>query len=221
MSTPRGLVVAKAPVPGFAKTRLAARVGAHNAAELAAAALLDTLAAVADAFGECHLALAGDVDDACRSDEIRAAVASWHVFAQEGTTFGDRLAHAHRVVAGCGPGPVVQVGMDTPQVTASVLAAAVDELRPGGGVLGPAEDGGWWLLGLDDPTAADVLPDVVMSTDRTGSDTRRALAGRGVALATTTTLCDVDTIEDAEAVALVAPLTRFATAWSALGCEVS
>ena len=55
----RALVMAKAPVPGRVKTRLGARVGMEVAAELAAAALLDTIAACRSAFAECHLALDG------------------------------------------------------------------------------------------------------------------------------------------------------------------
>jgi glycosyltransferase A (GT-A) superfamily protein (DUF2064 family) len=221
MSAARALVVAKAPVPGLAKTRLGARIGYDAAADLAAAALLDTLDAASSAFAECHLALAGDLGDASRSIEIRAALRSWHVFGQEGVTLGDRLAHAHRTVAAFRAGAVVQVGMDTPQVTASMLTGAADLLRAGGGVLGPAEDGGWWLLALSDPVAADVLADVTMSSARTRADTRRALAGRGVFVANTRTLRDVDTVDDARLVARAAPGTRFAEAWSALGVEVA
>lgn len=225
MSTPRRphvLVVAKAPVPGQAKTRLGAHVGMHAAAELAAAALLDTLSACAAAFsGRCHLALAGDLRAACRADELAAALRLWHVFAQEGETFGDRLAHAHRTVGRSSSCPVVQVGMDTPQVTPAILSSAAALLSPGGGVIGPAHDGGWWLLALSHAPAAETLTGVRMSTPRTGFDTRRALTGWGVRLATTRTLRDVDTADDATAVARVASGTRFAAAWDRLGGEVA
>jgi glycosyltransferase A (GT-A) superfamily protein (DUF2064 family) len=211
----RGLVVAKAPVPGLAKTRLAEHVGAVAAAELAAAALLDTLEACAAAFeGRCHLALAGDLDDACRALEIQAALRTWHVFGQEGVSLGARLAHAHGVLASEAPGPVVQVGMDTPQATAELLAEAAGRLRPGHGVIGPADDGGWWLLGLAEPAHAVVLSGVAMSARRTGFDTRRALTGWGVQLSSTRTLRDVDNVTDAAVVAAEAPDSRFAEAWS-------
>jgi hypothetical protein len=84
----RILVMAKSPVPGQVKTRLAAGVGDETASDLAAAALLDTLAACHAAFpGECHLALAGDVAGAARGSAIRQALRSWHVFDQVGATF--------------------------------------------------------------------------------------------------------------------------------------
>jgi len=217
----RALVVAKAPVPGEAKTRLAAEIGDEGAAELAAAALLDTLSACESAFaGRCHLALAGDLAGASRADEIRAALRAWRVFEQVGTSFGERLAHAHRTLAADRTGGVVQVGMDTPQVTPELLADAAELLRPGGGVIGPAHDGGWWLLGLDHPAAAEVLAGVPMSTARTGFDTRRALTGWGVRVATAPVLRDVDTVADAAVVADEAAGTRFAEAWSRLRAGV-
>jgi uncharacterized protein len=214
--------VAKAPVPGLVKTRLGAGVGDRAAADLAAAALLDTLEACAATFGgRCHLALAGDLDACARAGEITAALRRWQVFSQRGDTFGERLAHAHRTVAAVAPGPVVQVGMDTPQLTTGVLEQAAALVRPGHGVLGPATDGGWWLLGLDDPRAAEVLVGVPMSTRRTGFDTRRALTGWGVRLATVPALRDVDTAEDAAVVAAGSPGTRFARAWARVGAEVA
>jgi glycosyltransferase A (GT-A) superfamily protein (DUF2064 family) len=215
--TAHALVVAKAPVPGEAKTRLGADVGDDAAAELAAAALLDTLAACADAFpGRCHLALAGDLGRAARGSELRSALRSWHVFDQVGTTFGARLAHAHLTLAAEWSAPVVQVGMDTPQVTAALLSGAAEGLRPGYGVLAPADDGGWWLLGLGQPAAAQVLAGIPMSTPRTAFDTRRALVGWGVRVTTAPVLRDVDTVADAAVVAREAPATRFAEAWSRL-----
>lgn len=217
-----GLVVAKAPVAGLVKTRLAARVGAEVAADLAAAALLDTLAACAAAFGPwCHLALAGDLGAAHRSEEIRAALRGWHVFAQLGADLGERLAHAHRTVAERTGAGVVQVGMDTPQVRPAALVAAAAGVGPGRGVIGPAVDGGWWLLGLGEPGAADALSGVPMSTGRTGHDTRQALARRGVRLATARTLRDVDTAADAAVVARQAPASRFAEAWSRIDEDVA
>lgn len=218
----RALVVAKAPVPGLAKTRLGEHVGHVAAADLAAAALLDTLDACAVAFpGACHLALAGDLRDARRGDDIRAALRTWQVFAQQGESLGERLAHAHGTVAAETSGAVVQVGMDTPQLTSELLADAGDALQPGHGVIGPADDGGWWLLGLAEPAEAVVLAEVPMSTPRTGFDTSRALTGRGVRLASTRTLRDVDTATDAALVAAQAPGTRFAQVWARVGVEVA
>lgn len=209
----RVLVVAKAPVPGLAKTRLGARIGMTAAAEVAAAALLDTLAECAAAFpGECHVALTGDLSRAAHGEEITAALAGWEVHPQRGDGFAERLAHAH---ADVGPGPVVQIGMDTPQATGDHLRAAAAGLDDHDAVLGHAEDGGWWVLALRDPAHAAVLRGVPPSTPDTGSRTLAALRGRGLRVGDTATLRDVDEVEDAVAVAALAPNGRFAAAWSA------
>ena len=211
--TGRALVVAKAPVPGRVKTRLAAAVGTDLAARLAAAALLDTLEACAAAFEECHLALDGDLGEAIRGGALRSATSGWHVFAQSSGDMGARLAHAHETVAAGGHGPVVQVGMDTPQVSAALLASVADRAVAGTAVLGPAVDGGWWVLGLADVRGAGSLVEVEMSTPDTGAATRAALIGAGLRVRSVATLRDVDTVEDAASVAAAVPATRFAAAW--------
>lgn len=213
MSCPRVLVVAKAPVPGQVKTRLGAQLGHAAAAELAAAALLDTIAACRRTFAPAGrlLALAGDLADAVRGDEIARALDGWSVARQRGATFAARLANAHvDVPVG---GPVLQVGMDTPQVTPELLAGAAAALTGHDAVLGPAEDGGWWVLGLREPAAAGALHDVPMSTSATCARTRAVLVAAGVGVGTTTTLRDVDTAADADVVARAAPDGEFARAW--------
>jgi glycosyltransferase A (GT-A) superfamily protein (DUF2064 family) len=208
------LVVAKAPRPGRVKTRLGAEVGPLEAARLAAAALLDTLTACTAAVGpqRCHLALDGDLDGAERGAEIRSLLSGWTVTDQRGAGLGERLAHAHRAIGG----PVVQIGMDTPQVTPGLLAATTDGLSGHDAVLAPAADGGWWALALRDPGRAAALRAVPMSTPTTYDDTRAALRAGGSSVAGAPLLRDVDTRADAEAVAAAAPDTEFARAWRAL-----
>jgi glycosyltransferase A (GT-A) superfamily protein (DUF2064 family) len=212
----RVLVMAKAPVPGVSKTRLAATVGDDAAADVAAAALVDTLAAAADTVGaaSCVLALAGDLADGARAADVRAALAGWTVVEQRGDGFDERLAHAH---ADAGDGPLLQVGMDTPQLTPDLLRAAAARLLDHDTVLGAAEDGGWWVLGRHDAGAAEALRGVTMSTPTTYDDTRAALLDRGLGVATTAVLRDVDERDDADTVALAAPGTRFAQAWARVG----
>ena len=206
------LVMAKAPVPGLVKTRLAVDIGDQPAAELAAAALLDTIDAV-DACGATGLlSLAGDLADAVRGPEIGSALTRWSVTAQRGESFAERLVNAH---ADAGAGLVVQIGMDTPQVTAALLRAAADALADHDAVLGPAHDGGWWALARRDPRVAEALAEVEMSTASTGTDTERALVAAGHRVARTVSLLDVDTLDDADEVARLAPRTRFARAWRA------
>ena len=195
------LVVAKAPVPGFAKTRLAATLGDEAAADLAAASLLDTLDAVASSSATARVvAMTGDLDRASRSDEIRARLADFVVVDQRGDAFGDRLAHAHADAAAATGLPVLQIGMDTPQVTAALLDECATTLLASEAVLGMASDGGWWVLGVHDPVAAEALRDVPMSRADTGALTLTALTATGLDVAIVATLTDLDTIDDLDQV---------------------
>lgn len=211
------LVVAKAPVPGLAKTRLAADLGDERAADIAAAALLDTLDAVADTPVAARVvALTGDLDAACRAESIRERLSTFAVVKQRGATFAERLANAHSdaaAVSGCGA--VVQIGMDTPQVDAALLAECASALLGAHAVLGPARDGGWWLLGVAHPDTAQCLLDVPMSQPDTGALTCVALGRTGGPVMLAESLADVDTLADISAVrAACRPSSRFATSTS-------
>ncbi|MBB4688162.1 TIGR04282 family arsenosugar biosynthesis glycosyltransferase [Amycolatopsis jiangsuensis] len=214
------LVIAKAPVPGFAKTRLCPPATAGQAGEIAAAALLDTLDAVTATAGALPVvAMTGDLAAAARSAEIGQALRRTTVIAQRGWDFGTRLANAHADITAVHAGlPVLQIGMDTPQVTPALLTDAIRPVLEGAhsAVLGGAEDGGWWGLGLADPRHADVLAQVPMSQEDTGDRTREALAASGLRVGELPVLSDVDTIADARRVAALRPGSRFAAAVDAV-----
>ncbi|MEV4056785.1 DUF2064 domain-containing protein [Amycolatopsis sp. NPDC049688] len=218
------LVVAKAPVPGLAKTRLCPPATPAEAAEIAAAALLDTLDAVCAVPGAVPVvAMTGDLGAAARSTEIGAALRRAFVLPQRGRDFGARLANAHADAAAAHPGlPVLQIGMDTPQVTPESLAAAAAPVRHGDhdSVLGPAVDGGWWALGLAEPRHAQVLADVPMSRDDTGIRTLQALVACGLRPTGAARLSDVDTMAEARSVSAACPGSRFARAVAAVGGRV-
>jgi rSAM/selenodomain-associated transferase 1 len=203
------LVVAKAPVPGRAKTRLGAEVGDDVAAELARASLLDTLESCEAAFDRCFLALEGTADAS-----LECRLGGWTVFPQRGDRLGERLAGAFADVALHTRGPVVQIGMDTPQAGPADLARVATMLADVDAIVGPAQDGGWWALGLRDSRHAQVLREVRMSTPTTYVDTVAALESTGATAGATQVLTDVDTLADADVVAALVPTTRFAVAWS-------
>ena len=214
------LVMAKAPAPGQVKTRLGATIGDTAAAELAAASLLDTLDACETAFDECHLALAGDLGRAVRGHELRARTAAWRVHDQRGDRFAARLAHAH-ADAGRSGRHIVQIGTDTPQISGSLLRGVAGAVGNGNhAVLGPAEDGGWWVLAVTNPIYTSALRTVRMSTARTCDDTRLALEKAGASVHLGATVRDVDTVSDAAHVAACAPGTRFGRLWFELRSAV-
>ncbi|MGU3498084.1 TIGR04282 family arsenosugar biosynthesis glycosyltransferase [Mycobacterium sp. C31M] len=205
------LVVAKAPVPGLAKTRLAADLGDQVAADIAAAALLDTLDAVARTpVRRRVVAMTGDLAQACRSDEIADRLADFTVIPQRGDGFAERLVHAHHD-AGADGSPVIQIGMDTPQVSPELLGECAHGLQQADAVLGMAADGGWWVLGVRNAAMADCLRDVPMSQPDTGAVTLAALRHTGINVRLVSELTDVDTTADIDAVRAACPPTgRFA-----------
>ena len=197
------LVMAKAPVPGNVKTRLCPPCTPEAAAGIAAASLADTMEA------------ASSVPDAWRVlvlDGAYPAPDGWTTVRQRGVGLGERLTRAFADTRRPGR-PTLLIGMDTPQVTASLLGQAFELLTWADAVLGAAADGGWWALGLREPGHASVLRDVPMSTDRTGPLTLRALRQRGLRVAPLPMLRDVDTARDAVEVAALCPSgSRFAAA---------
>jgi uncharacterized protein len=211
------LVVAKAPEPGRAKTRLAATVGDRVAAGIAAAALLDTLDAVAAAPVAARVvAFTGDLSAAAGAAEIRQRLESFTVIPQRGGDFADRLAYAHADAAS--GYPVLQIGMDTPQVTADLLTGCAQRLLDASAVLGLACDGGWWVLGVGEPAMAECLRTVPMSQPDTGELTLKALRANGIDVTQVQRLADVDVVDDVAGVRdACGPGSRFARITRAAG----
>jgi uncharacterized protein len=206
------LIVAKAPVPGRAKTRLAAIVGDEAAADIAAAALLDTLDAVtAAAVRGKVVALTGNLDRASHGNEIRECLADFTVVPQRGADFAERLTNAHLDAAAAHELPVLQIGMDTPQVTAELITECAQALLHSDAVLGMASDGGWWVLGVTEAAMAGCLRTVPMSRSDTGAETLAALRNAGLDVELVAELTDVDTVDDVDSVCrMCAPDSRFA-----------
>jgi glycosyltransferase A (GT-A) superfamily protein (DUF2064 family) len=197
------LVLAKAPVAGFAKTRLTPPLTPPEAARVAAAALLDTLDSVLRTqVAHRMVAFTGNLATAENGSELTRALREFEIVPQRGASFGARLVNAHADAAHHGL-PVLQIGMDTPQIGPDVLNRAARDLSASDhALLGPAEDGGWWALGLPAPQAARILLDLPMSTTKTGMLTRKALQDCGNQVQSLPTFADVDTFGDALRVAV-------------------
>lgn len=214
------VVIAKAPVAGLAKTRLAATVGDQAAADIAAAALLDTLDAVEATPAQAKvLALTGDLDHASSGTEIHSRLHTLQVVPQRGDDFSARLANAiDDAAATAGTRPVLLIASDTPQVTAALLIECAQALLETDVVFGLARDGGWWVIGVTDPSMADCLHTIPTSRSDTGPATLEALRANGLAVTLVAELSDVDTVDDMEIVrAECAPDSRFIHAIKAAG----
>jgi rSAM/selenodomain-associated transferase 1 len=207
------IVIAKMPIPGQVKTRLTPPFSPQEAALLARAALVDTLEVVTAApVARKVLALSPEPE----------TTPSWlpggfEVIPQRDGGLDERLAGAF-TDAYAGGMPMVLIGMDTPQVTASLLIDAAIPLVSGeaDAVLGPAADGGFWLLGLRAPNWS-LLHGVPMSRADTGQAQLERLQSAGLRVALMPELVDVDYARDAMRVAADIPDSRFATVLAQTG----
>jgi len=208
-------IIAKEPIPGRVKTRLCPPFSPVEAASLAEASLRDTLRAVRATPAVRHVL----VLDGRPGPWIPPG---FDVVAQRGNDLGQRLSAAFRDCVSTCDEPVVLVGMDTPQMTSGMLLDASDRLAADGAdagsrraVIGPADDGGFWLIALShvDPLVFD---GVRMSTSTTGRDQIAQLHRRGFDVRFTRSLRDVDTADDAAAAAAEAPSSDFAACLAGL-----
>lgn len=202
--------MAKAPVAGRSKTRLCPPCTPQEAAALAEAALADTLATVASTPDVRPIAVLDGAQGAWLPKGVE-------VIGQRGDGLARRIAAAFEDAGG----PAFLIGMDTPQVSVAMLEAALARLdRPGvDAVLGEAEDGGWWGVGVRVPDRR-LFEGVPMSTPRTGAEQRQRLADRGLSCAPLPTLRDVDRFADAVAVAGMIPGSRFARTLARIGSRL-
>ncbi len=98
-----------------------------------------------------------------------------------------------------------------------MLTECAEELLSAQAVLGLADDGGWWVLGVSDSAMADCLRDVPMSRPDTGALTLAALYAKGIEVSLVAEIADFDTIDDIGAVRRVCPAdSRFVRATKAV-----
>jgi len=204
------LVLAKEPVPGRVKTRLIPPCSPLEAAQIAEAALTDTLAAAVGCGADrVVLALDGKVGAWCPPGV--------HVVPQGSGDLAARLATTWCATSG----PALQIGMDTPQLSAADLDAALARLAAPAvdAVLGLALDGGWWAIGLRSSEPA-VFAGIPTSRADTGARQLARLVSLGLRTARLSDRRDVDTWADALLVTDEAPRTRFAAAVRAVPAPV-
>jgi len=196
---PHVLVMAKEPRPGRVKTRLCPPCSPDEAAAVAAAALADTL----DAVARCGVARKVLALDGRPGPWLPPG---FEVVAQRGGDFNARLANAWRDTGGAG----LQIGMDTPQVHPSELDALLGELDRSDAVLGHALDGGWWVVGWRDADPQAMFAGIPMSAPDTGRMQESRIAALGLRVHRAAPKRDIDTIDDLQVVAADHPHLRTA-----------
>lgn len=184
-ANPRLVLFSRYPEPGKAKTRMIPTLGPDGAAALHKKLAERTLTTLRKTDLPIELRYTGAPESRFRQwlgDDI--------AYAEQGEgDLGDRMARASQ------PAPVIFLGSDCPDLHPRHIAEAAQALISSNVVIGPAEDGGYWLLGL--AKRFDYLFEVMpWGTDQILPITLSRLAARGIAPAMLETLADCDRPED-------------------------
>ena len=183
------IVMAKAPVPGYAKTRLIPALGAVGAADLASRLLVHAVA-------QARAADLGPVDLCCAPDHTHIGFASQAqqaglvLSSQSEGDLGARMSHAFDRWLPCS-GRVLMIGIDAPAIDAALLQQAARALDETDAVFVPALDGGYALIGLRQP-APRLFANMVWSTASVMAVTRNRLLAAGLRHTELASVADID-----------------------------
>ncbi len=187
------IVFLKHPKPGAVKTRLAPALGAETAAALYRALAEEVLVATAPRLGEYETLVFFDPPEAV--EEMRAWLPGARLRPQCAGDLGVRMAEAFARTFERGARRVAIIGTDVPAMTRETVAGALADLEESDVVVGPAEDGGYYLLALREPRP-ELFENVAWSTPTVLEETLARAATAGLRVQQLQRLRDIDTLED-------------------------
>lgn len=202
MSAKEILIFARTPELGKVKTRLAAEVGDAAALDLYHRLLAHTCDTVTRSGFPARAHLAGPMPDTDLWSD-----AGFRRFPQADGDLGARMSAAFAQAFADGVRSVVIIGTDCPGLSPAHLHEAMKALETHEAVVGPAEDGGYWLLGLSAPVRS-IFQNKAWSTDTVLRDTLADFKALGMSVARLEVLRDVDTAADLLALAEEHPWLR-------------
>lgn len=178
------------PVRGKVKTRLAASIGNEKALEIYRFLLDHTRRTALEVEAQRMLFYSENIT---QNDEWDEAFFEKHL--QHHGDLGERMHQAFQKAFEAGTQKVVIAGSDCPELDADILNQAFDLLDTHDTVLGPSDDGGYYLLGLKTP-APELFENMVWSTETVAAETLTRLKNTGKSCALLPVLNDIDTEED-------------------------
>jgi rSAM/selenodomain-associated transferase 1 len=186
------LVVAKKPAPGQTKTRLCPPLNSEQAAELYECFLCDTLALMRNIpdVKPKIVYLPQNADN-----YFRNLAPDMDLLQQRGDSLGERLDNLLTDVLLDGADKAVVINSDSPTLPAEYLVQAFEQLSAADVVLGPAFDGGYYLIGMKEPQP-HLLRKVQMSTPNVLQDTLELARTKSVSVSLLPEWYDVDTVEE-------------------------
>jgi rSAM/selenodomain-associated transferase 1 len=193
------VVVGKAPRAGQVKTRLTPPLSPRRAARLYRAFLLDSVA-LARAVPDCDVFVLYAPRPGAEERLRGVLPPDCHLLPQEGVGLGAALAFAFRHLLSGGCERVVLIGSDNPTLPPALVRAAFEALDAADLVLGPTDDGGYYLIGMDRPHLG-VFERITWSTEHVADETRERARTLGLRLREVPTWYDVDTAAELERLA--------------------
>ena len=160
-------VMTKAPRAGQVKTRLVPPLTNQEAADLNACFLRDTAAAIQEACRGTAVGIGVYTPIGSEPDYLGILPAEFQLLPQRGDGFGERLSFAAEDLLRCGFSSVCLIDSDSPTVSSDAYAQAVRVLGEAGDrlVLGPSDDGGYYLIGLKQ-NHREIFEEIEWSTER-------------------------------------------------------
>ncbi|WP_323254595.1 TIGR04282 family arsenosugar biosynthesis glycosyltransferase [Spirulina sp. CCNP1310] len=189
------IMMSRYPIAGQTKTRLIPRLGPEGAAQLQQQMTEHTLATVARLQQSRRVRGAIAFTDGDLAQMQAWLGASWDYWPQGEGDLGDRMARAFAHSFSLGASRTVMIGIDCPDLTPALLAAAFDQLATTPVVFGPATDGGYYLIGLAQPYP-DLFQSITWGTDQVLAQSRQILNTAAMPFVVLPTLTDVDYPED-------------------------
>lgn len=186
-------VFAREPVPGRVKTRLARSLGDEAACTIYRHLLSYTLRVLSASGRRVMLWLTPESKSQFLQDPLFQG--HFEIYRQQGVDLGDRMNFLFKSTLAAGYGRVVLVGSDCPGLTPAHIDAAFDTLLSRDVVLGPSEDGGYWLMGQSSPFH-DLFSGMTWSHGDVYRDTCDKIASLGLSSGAVGTLRDIDQLED-------------------------
>ena len=187
----RLLIFLKEPTPGQVKTRLSRSLGEMAASEIYRACIELTLERLRLFRREATLY----VSPPQALDEMRSWLGDWLLRPQQGRTLGERLTRATEEVFADGTRQIIVIGTDSPWLTAEDIEEAFRVLHSTDVVIGPAQDGGYYLIGLA-KQAPGLFDHISWSTTRVYAETLHNAHALGLRVERLRRGYDIDHVKD-------------------------
>lgn len=186
-------IMIKYPEPGRVKTRLATDIGHEKAVEICRQVTEQVMNNTVP-FNQYFRRIVF-YDPPERSEDFIQWLGHEQFIPQQGSDVGERMNNAIRELLACGAKKAVLTGTDIPALNSTIISSAFSALDHADIVIGPAADGGYYLIGMKEPHG-ELFRDIPWSTERVFETTASRIRQLGLSVSHAVKLADIDRVED-------------------------